>query len=368
MVFAGRMARNWRAILSSTLEKERCMHSLRWKFVPIFGTVLTVGFTLILAARAQESHEYGKAMHGGTVAKTKHHQFEVVLRKDGLNVYPMGQKNEPIDASRLSGTVTFALPGVSKPFTYRLRAAAPNANRTPDSLGLVVDLNKVPTTGSKATFQIAGLPDPTEPTVTFTVPFAQAEAGAITFTKATRADQKAIATQKVCKVSGEDLGAMGTPIKATRGDRVPWHHGGRFGPGEARPRPLTSAWSWAEPSALPSVGRCDRRPRCVLSPAQGRRIVAKSGVGAESIGSKPSPICVQCSGLEHFRYRKPTSTHHAAASPVLLASRSGPRPPDEPEKSQTACNALTRILSRVPKTSFIGGSRDAFRESGTVRR
>jgi uncharacterized protein YbaR (Trm112 family) len=195
------------------------MTSLRLKFVPIFGTVLTVGFTLILAARAQESHEYGKAMHGGTVAKTKHHQFEVVLRKDGLNVYPMGQKNEPIDASRLNGTVTFALPGVSKPFTYRLRAAAPNANRTPDSLGLVVDLTKVPTTGSKATFQIAGLPDPTEPTVTFTVPFAQAEAGAITFTKATRADQKAIATQKVCKVSGEDLGAMGTPIKATRGDR-----------------------------------------------------------------------------------------------------------------------------------------------------
>jgi hypothetical protein len=116
------------------------MHSLRGKVIPVFGTVLTVGLTLILAARAQESHEHGKAMHGGIVAKTKRHQFEVVLRKDGLNVYPMGQKNDAIDASRLSGTVTFTLPGVSKPFTYRLRAAAPKADRTPDFLGLIVDL------------------------------------------------------------------------------------------------------------------------------------------------------------------------------------------------------------------------------------
>jgi hypothetical protein len=157
-------------------------------------------------------------MHGGTVAKTKHHQFEVVLRKDGLNVYPMGQKNDPLDASRLGGTVTFTLPGASKPFTYRLRAAAPTVDRTPDFLGLIVDLSKVPAKGSKVTFQIAGLPDPAESTVAFTVPFAPAEGGAIAFTKATRADQKAIAAQKVCKVSGEDLGSMGMPIKATRDD------------------------------------------------------------------------------------------------------------------------------------------------------
>src|SRR5207248_9650454 len=39
------------------------------------------------------------------------------------------------------------------------------------------------------------------------------------FAKATQADQQAIALQKVCKVSGEALGTMGVPIKATRGDR-----------------------------------------------------------------------------------------------------------------------------------------------------
>jgi YHS domain-containing protein len=195
------------------------MHNLRWKVIPAFGTVLTVGLTLILAARAHEGHKHDKPVHGGIVATTKHHQFELVLRKDGLNVYAAGDKNDPIDATRLSGTVTFTLPGVSKPFTYQLRAAAPRADRTPDSLGLVIDLSKVPAKGSTVAVQISGLANPVEPTAGFTVPFALPEAVAITFTKATKADEKAIAAQKVCKVSGEDLGAMGTPIKATRGDR-----------------------------------------------------------------------------------------------------------------------------------------------------
>lgn len=169
-------------------------------------------------ASAQEGHDHGAAPHGGSVVKTQRHQFEVVVRKDGLNLYPIGQNGGPVDASRLTGTVTFTLPGVSKPFNYRLRPAVPTAGRTPDSLGLVVDLTRVPTTGSKVTFQIAGLPDPAEPTAAFTVPFTLAEALAITFIKAMQSDQKAIAAQKVCKISGEELGSMGRPIKAMRGD------------------------------------------------------------------------------------------------------------------------------------------------------
>jgi hypothetical protein len=195
------------------------MHELRWKSLAVLGTALTLGLMLSLTARAQQSHDHGKAMHGGTVAKTKHHQFEVVLRKNGVNVYATAQEGAPIDVSRLSGTVTFTLPGASKPFTYRLRAAAPAAGRAPDSLALAVDLTKVPSKGSTVAFQINGLADPAEPTATFTVPFALSEAGTITFTKATRANQKAITAQKVCKVSGEELGSMGMPIKATQGDR-----------------------------------------------------------------------------------------------------------------------------------------------------
>ena len=51
-------------------------------------------------------------------------------------------------------------------------------------------------------------------------PRARAAGPAITFTKATAADQKAINAQKVCKVSGKGLGSMGSPIKASRGDRA----------------------------------------------------------------------------------------------------------------------------------------------------
>lgn len=43
---------------------------------------------------------------------------------------------------------------------------------------------------------------------------------AITFARSTAADQPAIRTQRVCKVSGQSLGSMGAPIKAIRGDRI----------------------------------------------------------------------------------------------------------------------------------------------------
>ena len=76
----------------------------------------------------------------------------------------------------------------------------------------------MPATGSTVTFRVAGFPDPAEPTATFTVSFALGGT-AIAFTKATAADQGAIAAQKVCPVSGEALGSMGMPVKATRGDR-----------------------------------------------------------------------------------------------------------------------------------------------------
>jgi hypothetical protein len=37
--------------------------------------------------------------------------------------------------------------------------------------------------------------------------------------KTTAADQRAIAAQRVCAVSGEDLGSMGPPLKVSRGEQ-----------------------------------------------------------------------------------------------------------------------------------------------------
>ena len=64
---------------------------------------------------------------------------------------------------------------------------------------------------------MSGLPDPAERVASFTVPFAPSDGGQVAFAKATKADEKAIAAQKVCPVSREELGSMGTPIKVTRG-------------------------------------------------------------------------------------------------------------------------------------------------------
>lgn len=64
-------------------------------------------------------------------------------------------------------------------------------------IDLKLDLSKVPAAGAKVAFRVEGLPDPEEPTATFTVPFTLAASNDITVTRTTRADQKAIAAAKV---------------------------------------------------------------------------------------------------------------------------------------------------------------------------
>jgi hypothetical protein len=196
------------------------MRKIRWKSLAALGVALVVGPGLGGLSRAHEGHDHGAASHGGTVAKTKHYQFEVVFAKDGLKVYPYEQENKPLDASRLAGTSTFYHPNTPKPWFARpLRATSTSPGQAPASLNLGMDLSRVPAKGAKVAFEITGLPDPAEPTATFTVPFALSQAGDITVAKATQADASALAALKVCPVSGEDFGSMGPPLKVSRGDR-----------------------------------------------------------------------------------------------------------------------------------------------------
>jgi hypothetical protein len=82
-------------------------------------------------------------------------------------------------------------------------------------------LQSVPAKGAEVEFIVTGLPDKGEPTASFTVPFTLANDGRITVGSATKADEKAIAAQKVCPVSGEELGGeMGTPVKVMRGGKT----------------------------------------------------------------------------------------------------------------------------------------------------
>jgi hypothetical protein len=195
------------------------MHMNGRKSLTVFGVALTLGLGSVGLSRAHDGHEHGAPLHGGKVAMTKEYHFEVVFAKDGLKVYPRTHEDKPLDASRLTGTATFFHPNSPKPWFERKLAASASPGQAASSIGTTIDLSKVPATGAKVSFRVEGLPEAAEPTATFTVPFATAPSGAIVFAKASKADEKAIAAQKVCPVSREDLFAMGGPLKVSRGEK-----------------------------------------------------------------------------------------------------------------------------------------------------
>ncbi|MFO0890942.1 MAG: hypothetical protein U0790_17585 [Isosphaeraceae bacterium] len=204
------------------------MAEIRRNSLTAFGITLTLTLALTLGpaslSRAQDGHQHkhGAPLHGGKVAMTQEYHFEVVFAQDGLKIYPRTHEDKPLDASRLAGTATFYHPSSPKPwFERKLAPSAPGPGQARTSIGLRIDLSKVPASGAKVAFRVDGLPDPGEPTATFTVPFTLGDDGAITVAKVTKADEKAIAASKTCPVSGEELGGeMGPPIKVTRGGKT----------------------------------------------------------------------------------------------------------------------------------------------------
>jgi hypothetical protein len=197
------------------------MHRSHWL------AVLAVASTLAVPALAGDGNGALTPQHGGTVSATDAYRFEAVFERGGLRVYPLTRDGKPVPASSLSGTATFYHPGSPAPwFTRNLRRGTPSADRRPTTLGLPIDLGSVPETGARVAFRITGLPDAAEPTAEFTTPVRFpapatpvrfAAPAPLVFTVATGSDQKAIAAQRVCRVSGGRLGSMGVPIKASRG-------------------------------------------------------------------------------------------------------------------------------------------------------
>ena len=199
------------------------MHVSRLKSL---GVAAALGLVLVGASEAQDGHDHGAGPHGGTLEMTKHYHFEVVLTAAGLKVYPYGMDGKPLDAAKMSGTVTFYHPNSPQPWFNR-PLSAPGQVKEP--LDCTINLIKAPAKGAKATFEVAGLPDTAEPSASFAVPFTLTQSppaatvrpapAAFTFASASRADQPAIQAQRVCAVTGKSLGSMGTPLKVTRGDR-----------------------------------------------------------------------------------------------------------------------------------------------------
>lgn len=164
-----------------------------------------------------EGHDHAPPSHGGVLGKSDRYAFEVVTTAEGVRVFPYqqaeGGKFQPLAASKLSGTVLVSSPAI-KPVPLPLKPAVEAEGRPAASLFAKADLAKFPAKGASVTVKVSGLSPSGGEEAEITVPF---KLVAITMAPATKEDAKAIAAQKVCAASGEDLGSMGTPLKVTRG-------------------------------------------------------------------------------------------------------------------------------------------------------
>ncbi len=205
------------------------MPASQLKSLATLGLVLALGLGFAVASRAQDDKTKAAGPHGGALERTQHYRFEIVCTTAGIEVYPYGMDGKPLDTTKMSGTATFYHPNSPKAWFDRpLGVVTANPGQAATALGLRIDLSKVPSQGAKVALEIKGLPDAAESSASFTTPYTLTQAQppaprptqvAITYARATAADQPAINAQRVCKVSGQSLGSMGAPIKVTRGNR-----------------------------------------------------------------------------------------------------------------------------------------------------
>lgn len=183
------------------------------------GVALVAATSLAGHAGAHDGHQHGGAQHGGAEAKTERHHFEAVFTRAGVTLYAHGADHQAVDVARLAATATFYHPNAPETpwFSRELKPKAASPGQPPDSLGLAIDLSKAPEQGAQVAFRVTGLADPAEAEASFVVPLTFA--GELAVTKATAADQQAIAAMKLCPVSGEDLGSMGGALKVSRGGK-----------------------------------------------------------------------------------------------------------------------------------------------------
>lgn len=154
--------------------------SPRFKGVALAGVVLAGTWGLVRTGRidAQEEAKVAQSARGGLVAKSERHRFEIFFYPTGVRVFAQDAAGISLDASKLAATATFYHPNSPRPWFARPLRGVPAAGVRPSSLDLAIGLSTVPPTGAKVTFEIAGLPDPAEPTASFTVPFAFVKAPA----------------------------------------------------------------------------------------------------------------------------------------------------------------------------------------------
>lgn len=160
---------------------------------------------------APEQPVEAKGPHGGAVQTVGGLSIESLVEPEGIRVFAYDNQGNPLDADAARGVAVLQVPGDAKRYRYDLFPDV-TQNGKADSLAVAVDLRKFAGTTVGIELQIVGLPGaPNEP-------LRAVAKVAVPRTKEQRV-AAVIAEQKVCPVSGEQLGSMGDPIAVTVGEQ-----------------------------------------------------------------------------------------------------------------------------------------------------
>lgn len=171
---------------------------------------------------AHAGHDHGTPSaqptgpHGGQLAASNNGTFEVVYQPKEIRVYLYGPSGKSVSAKGAQGEVTLRVRGHDKDFRYPMKYVAPAADdQRPDYLAVALDVSRIRDGDMKAAFQLTNLPFE-QPQAQFSQTFALSRLPVVV-ASLEKADEAAIARQKVCPVMGGELGGMGDPVKVLVG-------------------------------------------------------------------------------------------------------------------------------------------------------
>ncbi len=166
------------------------------------------------AANAQtdhEAHNHQHAMpgqaastpqrgpHGGTLKQADGIQIETVVSQGGIQMFVFDRSGQPISVERSRGAASLRVEGNAKRYRYDLLPDGKGGLTAP------VNLSKIAGRQIDIEMQLVGLPGtgsrPISHKEVATIPASQQQLAAA-----------AIARQKICPVSGKQLGSMGDPV------------------------------------------------------------------------------------------------------------------------------------------------------------
>ncbi len=159
--------------------------------------------------------------HGGQVHATNVQRFEVVYLPHETRVYLYGADRRPLSPRGAEGQVTMQVRGNDYVYRYPLKpVAATSGSRWEEFLVALVDVRQIRDGDMTVSFYLSKLPTRQQPQVSFSQTFAITRTPpSITVAALTESDQGGIARQRVCPVSGGQLGSMGTPVKLLVADQ-----------------------------------------------------------------------------------------------------------------------------------------------------